>query len=139
MPISLNSSDFDENFNLLNDSVKNGKVIVLVHRTPGCMWCEKYMPDFVAAEQRNKDQKIDSDLIFAEVNTNKNPDFIGRVSEAQGRIPFKVEGVPTVLGYINGQFYSMYEDEQVPTKTYRSVDDTLEFGTGLGTAEITYV
>jgi len=140
MPLVLKSSDFNDMFDLMHKDAKEKKVIVLVHR-PGCMWCEKYKPDYLAAEEKNMSDKIDSSLVFAELDTSKNPDFIGRVAEMQGRLPFKVEGVPTILGYYDGKFFSMYEDSREPTKVYRSIQDTLDYGKGIGRedTEITYI
>lgn len=133
MPVSLSLQNFDDQLNLTDPELRNKKVIILVHR-PGCMWCEKYMPDYINAEKANSDPSI----VFAHIDTSKNPQFLETVRSLQGQIPFKIDGVPSVISYYNGQFYSTYEDSR-DGKTYRSIEDTLEYANGIGSAPITYL
>jgi thiol-disulfide isomerase/thioredoxin len=137
MPVVLSSQSFDSNFNLVDPRVRQGKTIILVYRT-GCGWCEDYHPRFKEAESLNR-QGGDPSIHFAELNTADNPNFISEVQSMAGNIGFQIKGVPTILGYANGQFYSMYEDSKEPGKTYRSVEDTLEYVNGIGHADITYI
>ncbi len=133
--IRLSSNSFNDQLHLVDPRVNCGKVVILVYR-PGCPHCDIYHPTFVQAAQSNPDPN----LRFAELNTTDNPDFLNRVKSAQGTIEFKIEGVPTVLGYEAGTFYSVYESSGPQYKfKFRSVEDTLEYGSGIGTAEIHYV
>ncbi len=139
--IPLSSSNFDEQLNIVDPTcqtnpncLKNGKMVILVYR-PGCPHCDIYHPTFVQAAQSN----TDPNLRFAEVNTSDNPDFLQKVNAAKGTIEFNIQGVPTVLGYQSGQFYSVYgASDPSSGKKFRSLQDTLEYGQGIGIAPIVY-
>ena len=141
--LNLSSNDFDEQLNLIDPPsckqdpstcLRYGKLVILVYR-PGCPHCDIYHPTFVQAAQSN----TDPNLRFAELNTSDNPDFLGKVNAAQGTIEFKIQGVPTVLGYQAGRFYSVYGASDASSgKKFRSLQDTLEYGQGIGSAPIIY-
>jgi thiol-disulfide isomerase/thioredoxin len=141
--LKLSSNSFDEQLNLVDPPsckkdpstcLRYGKVVILVYR-PGCPHCDIYHPTFVQAAKTN----TDPNLRFAELNTTDNPDFLGKVNSVKGTIEFEIQGVPTVLGYQAGSFYSVYGASEPSTgKKFRSVEDTLEYGNGIGSAPIIY-
>ncbi len=141
--MSLRSDQFDAQLNIVDPScmqnnpncLRNGNLIILVYR-PGCPHCDIYHPTFVQASNSHQIPN----LRFAEINTTDEPDFLNKVRAAQGTIEFKIDGVPTVLGYSSGRFYSVY-GPSAPGQSqhsFRSLGDTIEYASGIGTAPIVY-
>lgn len=123
---SLSAKDFDENFNLINPKFK-GKVVVLFHR-PTCPHCVHFKPEYEKAARSSGDVK------FTEFNTDNNPNFLQKLYGSQ-TARFKIDGVPTVVSFFDGQYFSTYG----PTnKNFRTKEDVLEYASGIGEAEIYY-
>ena len=133
--LSLTGQSFDDRLNLTDPDLTTGKIVILFYR-PKCPHCDIYHPKYVQAAHH---PKKDPYVRFAEVNTGtpEGQQLMARVRQAKGQIGYEIEGVPTVVGYHNGRFYSMYEPSDDGAQ-FRSVEDTLEYGAGIGSAPITY-
>jgi thiol-disulfide isomerase/thioredoxin len=131
--LPLSNKDFDIDMNLINKQAKPKTLVIFFN--PGCGHCQMFKPAYEAAAQKlNNNSK---DMTIATVNTGENRDLMQRINARQK--DFIVQGVPTVVGYYNGQYYSTYQPGNNGKHPYRSLEDVIEFVDGLGTAEITYV
>ncbi len=126
-PIELTQASFDANFNLV-DPRRKPKTVVLIYR-PTCHFCNLYKPDYIAASK-----SCGPDTVFAMINTDAHPAFLQSLRNAPNA-PFKVKGVPHIVGYNNGKYYSTYVDSR-DGKVYRSIEDTLEYADGIGSAMV---
>ena len=125
--INLTENDFDGNFNLKNPDLK-GKVVVLVHR-PTCPHCVHFKPNYIAAAKA-----APSSIKFAQLNTDNSPNFLQNLMQSN-TAKFMIRGVPTVVSFIDGQYYSTYGPNN---SKYRTMEDVLEYADGIGSAEIYY-
>lgn len=132
--IELNDSSFDKDLNLIDKRCKS-KSIVLFY-SPQCGHCVRFKPAYakVAELLKNKDVSVCS------VNTAENRDLSARINDPQfaSKRPYLVRGVPKVVSYYNGKYFSTYAPGSHGQHEYRSVDDVLEYINGIGTADITY-
>jgi len=124
MTTKLVDSQFDSNFKLQLP----GKVVVLFYR-PGCPHCDVYHPEYVKAAQKGY-----PGVTFSEINTSEHPNVLSRLANMSNP-PFSVRGVPTVVCFNNGKYYSTYGANN---EKFRTVEDTLEYASGIGSAPIVY-
>ena len=134
MMITLSNSDFDDNGNLKTPSLQDKKVMVLFY-ADYCPACRGFKPTF---EESSNDLKNDPQIVFARISTPENRDLMFRMN---GRFPFEVKYIPTVVSYNNGKYYSTYDyDSNNPHErsSYRTKPDVIEYARGIGTAERKY-
>lgn len=132
--IKLTDSDFDKDLNLINKRCKSKSIILFY--SPACGHCVRFKPAYseVAELLKNKDVSVCS------VNTSENQDLSRRINDPQmaSKRPYLVQGVPKVVSYYNGKYFSTYAPGSHGKYPYRSVEDVLEYSDGIGTADITY-
>ena len=126
--MSLCDANFDSNMNLINTPAANGKTVVLFSR-PGCPHCEHMTEEYKGA------MASAPDVAFKVVNTGE---CRGVMASASGPTsPFKVNGVPKIVGYSNGQYFSTYvRNDMAPAenlKNFRRASDLALFGQTIGT------
>ena len=122
MALSLTSANFDSSFRL---TVPNENVVVLFYR-PGCPHCDVYHPEYTKAAQQGV-----SGVLFAEVNTGDHPEVLQQLGQMNNP-PFKIRGVPTVVSFHKGQYFSTYGANN---DQFRTVQDTLEYASGVGKSD----
>ena len=128
LQMMLCDANFDPNMNLVDTSAANGKTVVLFSR-PGCPHCKHMTEEYKGAIG------LAPDVTFKVVNTG---DCRGVMAAASGPTsPFKVNGVPKIVGYLNGQYFSTYvRNEMAPAenlKNFRRASDLALFGQTIGT------
>ena len=132
--IQLDGSSFDKDLNLIDRRCK-AKSIILFY-SPSCGHCVRFKPAYgtVARMLKNKDVSVCS------VDMSENQDLWKRINDPQmaSRRPYLVRGVPKVVSYYNGKYFSTYAPGNSGRHEYRSVDDVLEYIDGIGTADVTY-
>jgi len=130
--LPLSNRDFDIDMTLINKSAKPKSVVIFFN--PGCGHCIDFKPTYEKlARDLNNSSK---DITIATVNTGENRDLITRINNRQQ--DFVVQGVPTIVGYYNGKYFSTYQPGNIGKHPYRSYEDVIEYADGLGTADITY-
>lgn len=124
--IFLTNQDFDEQGNLTNFSGVNGVVWFFSH---GCGHCQHMKAEY----EKFAMLLANSPSIRAlAVDTAKYRDLMSRVKpEVFG---FSVMGVPMVVGYNKGKFYSEYADDD-RTK-FRTAESLLQYASGIGSAPV---
>jgi thioredoxin-like negative regulator of GroEL len=130
----LTTTDFDtNNFSLKRDDLK-GPVVILIAR-PTCPHCVHFKPEFEQAANA-----VSGNVRFAMINTDDQPDFLRLLSQNAKNAGFVVRGVPTVVSYLNGKYWSTYGPgpDQAGASRFRTKDDVIEFASGIGSADITY-
>jgi thiol-disulfide isomerase/thioredoxin len=131
--LPLSNKDFDIDMNLLNKKAKQKTLVIFFN--PGCGHCISFKPTYENLAQKfNNDNS--KDITIATVNTGDNRDLMQRINNRQQ--DFTVQGVPTVVSYHDGQYYSTYAPGNKGEKPYRSLEDVIEYINGIGEAEITY-
>jgi hypothetical protein len=126
--MSLCDANFDSNMNLVNTPAANGKTVVLFSR-PGCPHCEHMKDEYKGAVG------LAPDVNFKVVNTGECSGV--RAAASGPTSPFKVNGVPKIVGYLNGKYFSTYvRNENAPPenlKNFRRASDLALFGQTIGT------
>ena len=114
----LESQDFNADLTLKApfDSVP----LTIMCYSNHCGHCKNFKPIFKSAGLR------DPSAFYAMVNIDEEPK-VGRATK-----PFKINGVPTVVSYNKGKFYSMFGGK-------RTEQDLKKYSKGIGSAPITYV
>jgi thioredoxin-like negative regulator of GroEL len=126
--IELSTSDFDADFNLSRKDLLKKKVVLLIHR-PTCGHCVHFKPEYFKASENA------GSVIFAAIDTDSNPDFMRSLMQSAGA-QYKPRGVPTVVSFNNGKYWSTYGANN---NKYRTAEDVLEYVAGIGSADISYV
>lgn len=132
MEVSL--ANFDKQFNLKEHT---GPVVLLIYR-PTCPHCVHFKPNFFAAAQEAKSSL--PNVTFLAINTDNDQTFLRQLSQTP-EAGYNVRGVPTVVSYLDGKYWSTYgpgPDEEGARK-FRTKEDVLDFARGIGSADITYV
>lgn len=127
----LTSADFDDNLNLLDPELQ-GPVVILFWSS-GCPHCTHYHPTFTEAAK----EAAKYGVAFAEVHTPDNPDLMAVIENHPGA-KFKVEGVPTVVSYINGQYWSTYGPGKFRER-FRTFPETVLFAKTIQKVPVVYV
>lgn len=96
--VYLQNKDFDENGRLIEPSLKNKIVLVLI-QINGCVYCEKAKPTFQQAANLNKDSNVVFAAIQADGNFEDEPLLKERLVEI---IPFVI-GFPSFAIFVNGK------------------------------------
>ena len=125
--ICLTNSDFDQQGNLINFPNVSGPVMFYAD---WCGHCKHMKPNFANFSNMVKGTNMRA---FA-VNADKNKDLLDRIN--LDSFGYNVRGFPTVAGYSNGKFYSMYAPDKQSKNPFRSAEDILDYSKGLGTATI---
>jgi thiol-disulfide isomerase/thioredoxin len=125
--ICLTNSDFDQQGNLINFPNVSGPVMFYAD---WCGHCKHMKPNFANFSNMVKGTNMRA---FA-VNADKNKDLLDRIK--LDSFGYSVRGFPTVAGYSNGKFYSMYAPDKQSKNPFRSAEDILDYSKGLGTATI---
>ena len=126
--MSLCDANFDSQMNLVNTDAAVGKTVVLFSR-PGCPHCEHMTEDYKGA------RGLAPGVNFKVVNTGN---CRGVMATASGPAsPFKVNGVPKIVGYLDGKYFSTYvRNDKAPAenlKNFRRAADLALFGQTIGT------
>ena len=127
----LQPADFNASFDLVEPNLKGKKVIILFYRDT-CPHCVDFKPNYKQAASIDT-----SGVVYAAVDTgnDNHSEFMNKVYDDPA-VPFIMEGVPTVVSYNNGKFYSMYgPGDNEPA--FRSTEGVMHYGSGIGTAPIT--
>jgi thioredoxin-like negative regulator of GroEL len=129
IPIELTYNDFskDGNLTLLNPKLQGNAVILFWH--PGCGHCVNFKPNFEDFARKCTFAKVGM------INTAENQD-IGSIINQSNK--FRLNGVPMVVSYNKGNFFSEYGQGSIGKHAYRSSEDLLEYASEIGNAEITY-
>jgi len=101
-----------------------GKAVVLFWR-PGCGHCDSTKPAYSEAVKSN----VNPNVQFYNVNTSENQQLTDLFDAQES--PFAVNGVPMIVGYNNGRFFSIYDSD-------RSPESFKIFGEGIGLADVTF-
>lgn len=135
--VQLTNKDFDIDMNLVKSGLKPKVLVVFFH--PSCGHCVHFKPVYEELAEMSKNGKLDG-ISIATVNTADNRDLMQRIMdpELRSKRDFLVEGVPTIVSYHNGQYFSTYAPGPNGSHPYRSLEDVKEYLTGIGSAEITY-
>jgi thiol-disulfide isomerase/thioredoxin len=127
----ISSADFDSNLNLVNPDFQ-GPVVILFWSS-GCPHCTHYHPTFQQAAQ----EAAKYGVRFLEVHTPDNPDLMTAV-ENHPSPKFKVDGIPTIVSYNNGQYWSTYGPGRNRDK-FRSFPETVLFAKTIQQVPVSYV
>jgi protein-tyrosine phosphatase/thiol-disulfide isomerase/thioredoxin len=124
--IFLTNQDFDPQGNLVNFSGVNGVVWFFSH---GCGHCQHMKSEY----EKFAMLLANSPAIRAlAIDTAKHRDLMARIKpEVFG---FSVMGVPMVVGYNKGKFYSEYADDD--RAKFRTAESLLQYAAGIGNAPI---
>lgn len=122
----LKDSEFDHAFKLIPKDLQ-GHVVVLFYR-PTCPHCVMFKPNFYEAAKKGS-----KGVVFGALNTDAYPGTLDRLSKSGA--PYDVEGVPTVVSYSKGKYFSTYG----PTdENFRTTPDVLKFAETIDHADVTY-
>lgn len=127
--IFLTNQDFDPQGNLTNFSEVNAVIWFFSH---GCGHCQHMKSEY----EKFAMLLANSPAIRAlAVDTSKHRDLMTRIKpEIFG---FAIMGVPMIVGYNKGKFYSEYADDD-RTK-FRSAESLLQYASGIGNANVEMV
>ena len=126
--IKLSNKDFDQNMNLTSHPRK--KAVILFY-SPFCGHCKVMHPEYIKAAKQN----IDGNTIYAVVDSSKNPELMKKVEKNSRRL-FNVQGVPTMVSYDRGQYFSTYGMCDENKRTFRTAGDINLYSRGIGDRRI---
>ena len=139
--VALKDSDFDEAMNLTKRDAKE-KTIVLFY-SPMCGHCVRMKPAYIELAEQALQGKLGNDVTVAAINSMDNQDLMQRIHSPDmiASREYTVQGVPTIVSYYKGQYYSTYgpgsSDEE--KQKFRTLEDLMDYVRGIGIAPITYV
>ena len=107
-------------------TIKVPKKVVIMFFRDGCPHCETLKPTFAQVASSNRDPNV----TFGYVNTAKSPELMKQISDKSS--PYDVEGVPTIVSYHNGRFFSKFGGD-------RSLANIQNYSSTVGTADVTFV
>jgi len=131
----ISFADFDSSDFSLKRSDLQGPVVILINR-PTCPHCVHFKPAYLeAAAVANQ-----AGIKFLLIDTDANPEFLQALSKNAKAAGYNVRGVPTVVSYLNGKYWSTYGagPDEAGARRFRTKEDVLEFANGIGSADITY-
>ena len=121
--ICLGSSDFDSNGNIVSFPMPTG---VVMFWAEFCGHCQHAKPEFTKLASM-----LPTGMKAFSVDTVANKDLMMKMNPQTWG--YSARGVPTIVGYYKGKFYSEY----APTNDkFRTAEDLLEYASGLGTAQV---
>ena len=139
--VKLQDKDFDEVMNLTSPNAKE-KTIVLFY-SPMCGHCVRMKPAYFDLAEAALSGKLGDNVTVASVNTMDNQDLMQRIHSPDmiNEREFTVQGVPTIVSYYKGQYYSSYApgESEEEKKKFRTLEDLMEYVQGIGVAPITYI
>jgi len=135
--VELKKADFDNSMNLTNGDCK-ARTIILFY-SPMCGHCMKMKDDYKQLAKMAQAGQLGNDVTVASVNTASERDIMDFIHNGEER-EFTVDGVPTIVSYQNGKYFSTYDagDSQEEQMNFRKVGDLAEFVKGIGSAPIVY-
>jgi len=138
--VALSKNDFDKDINLTSNKCKS-KTIILFY-SPGCGHCLKLKDDYEALAKAAMNGQLGNDVTVAVINTADNMELMKMIHdpEKMDQREFLVQGVPTIVSYKDGKYYSTYGigDSKEEKDNFRKTSDMAEFVQGVGSAPITY-
>ncbi len=139
--LKLQDKDFDDVMNLVNKDAKD-KTIVLFY-SPMCGHCVRMKPAYFDLAEAALKGKLGNNVTVASVNTMDHQDLMQRIHSPDmiSAREYVVQGVPTIVSYYKGQYYSTYDagKSEEEKKKFRTLEDLMEYVQGIGVAPITYV
>ncbi len=106
---------------------KPGKVVIFFYRD-GCPHCEHMKPDYSQAVQNAS--KIGATLGYVNTAESQHQPLMEFIGQSQS--PYDVDGVPTIVSYYNGRFFSKFGGQ-------RTAENLLKWANGIGTADVAFV
>ena len=134
--LSLSNKDFDQKMNLITPQAK-AKTFVMFYN-PTCHFCSLLHPVIEQLAVKANRGELGNNVTIAEVNTGSDRELMRRVNDTSVN-GFDVQGVPTCVSYANGVYFSTYGVGDKGSHPYRSLEDLIDYVSGIGSAEITYV
>jgi thiol-disulfide isomerase/thioredoxin len=139
--VDLTDADFDAKMNLASNKNIKKRTVILFY-SPQCGHCVRFKPEYEALAERVFKGEMGDDVTIAKVDSSVNRDLMNRIHDPKfaAEREFNVMGVPTVVGYYNGKYYSTYApgETEEERKNFRTVKDLMDYISGLGTAPIVY-
>ena len=139
--LKLQDKDFDDVMNLVNKDAKE-KTIILFY-SPMCGHCVRMKPAYFDLAESALQGKFGDNVTVASVNTMDNQDLMQRIHSPDmiSAREYVVQGVPTIVSYYKGQYYSTYDagKSEEEKKKFRTLEDLMEYVQGIGVAPITYI
>jgi len=128
---TLCDENFDDALNIIHPELSQGDLVVMWQR-PGCPHCDIMKPEFEKA-----DRLTTAGAKFAIVDIRQCP---GAFAKANGPMsPYKVAGVPKVVSYSNGKYFSTYVNNPDAAPEiragYRKAADIALYADTIGTVE----
>ena len=120
-PFTLNNWNRNYNINI------PGKVVILFYRD-GCPHCETMKPAY--AEAAKVAQTMGATFGFVNTGEPEQEQLMNFISKDQS--PYDVNGVPTIVSYYNGRFFSKFGGQ-------RTMENLLKWAAGIGTADVSFV
>ena len=135
---SLSNKDFDAEMNLKNKDCKP-KTVILFY-SPRCGHCVRFKPTFLEFLDEVNGGKYGSDMSARIINTSADGELMKQMFSKPDEREYLVEGVPMVVSYNNGKYYSTYgpDETEEGMKKFRTKQDLIEYIQGVGSAPITY-
>ena len=99
--IFLDNGDFDQNFRLTHPVCSRANCAIMFY-SPMCGHCKVMKPEYAQASKSNKTGNV----VYAAVDASQNQDLLMRIGQSQRNSPFSVQGVPTVVSYNTGKYFS---------------------------------
>jgi thiol-disulfide isomerase/thioredoxin len=132
----LTKDDFNQDMSFKNPSLKKRTVVIFY--APWCGHCNQFKPVYEEVAKMTKEGKLGDDVTIATVNGDDNKELLQIIRESG---EYKVSGFPTVVSYYDGKYYSTYGPDSNPEKRkqYRTAEDLIDYISGIGSSEITYI
>lgn len=94
--IYLDSSDFDDNGELVNDTlISTHKPVIVLIQSNHCGWCTQAKPAYISSANNNRN------IIFSVIDYETDSDAAKKVSKVS-----ECKGFPHYMCYKNGKFVS---------------------------------
>ena len=137
----FSDKDFDKDMNLINKDAKD-KTIILFY-SPMCGHCVRMKPEYIKLAKAALNGDFGNDVSVSAVNTSDERDLMQRIHAPDmiNEREYIVMGVPTIVSYYKGQYYSTYsaDTDEEKKKNFRKLPDLIEYIQGIGSAPVTYV
>jgi thiol-disulfide isomerase/thioredoxin len=125
---ALCDENFDNQMRIVHPELSSGKVVVMFQR-PGCPHCDIMKPHFVDAEKMSV-----GGAKFAIVDISQCRGAFDKANAPSS--PFAVKGVPKVVSYLDGQYFSTYvhNADSSASANYRKAADIAIYADTIGIA-----
>ena len=128
---AVSAQHFDRKYRLIAPELAQGKVVIMLYRDT-CPHCVHFKPNYASAAANPGDVKY----VRMDTSAGENQALLNAFYDDKSDAPFVLQGVPTVVGYFNGAYYSMYGPGDRSEPEYRSVEGVQHYGAGLGSAPV---